>query len=30
VKIEDIALGLRTMVSGDEKITKYKEGERAL
>ncbi|MCX5796313.1 MAG: efflux RND transporter permease subunit [Elusimicrobia bacterium] len=27
VKIEDIALGLRTMVSGDEKITKYKEGD---
>ena len=27
VKVEDIALGLRTMVSGDEKITKYKEGD---
>ncbi|MBI5240246.1 MAG: efflux RND transporter permease subunit [Elusimicrobia bacterium] len=27
VKIEDIALNLRTMVSGDEKITKYKEGD---
>ena len=26
VKVEDIALGLRTMVSGEEKITKYKEG----
>jgi len=27
VKVEDIALGLRTMVSGEEKITKYKEGD---
>ncbi|MCX5787326.1 MAG: efflux RND transporter permease subunit, partial [Elusimicrobia bacterium] len=27
VKIEDIATCLRTMVSGDEKITKYKEGD---
>jgi HAE1 family hydrophobic/amphiphilic exporter-1 len=27
VKIEDIATALRTMVSGDEKITKYKEGD---
>jgi HAE1 family hydrophobic/amphiphilic exporter-1 len=27
VKIEDIATSLRTMVAGDEKITKYKEGD---
>ncbi|MDD4953148.1 MAG: efflux RND transporter permease subunit, partial [Desulfovibrionaceae bacterium] len=27
VKVEDIATCLRTMVSGDEKITKYKEGD---